>query len=256
MNIKNLVAASALAVVTATSGYAATAVNTPDAVLLGFRATGDASVGGNSFLFVGLNGFQTQSFAFNDQLVSQFGADWYSNGYIRWGVYGVNVNEDTDNDGNYINYGKTTVGSVTNSGLALADGNWEPNVVSASAVLDGIKGNLSVNGLSETTAGYSYGSLSGGDATSALGLASAFQGLISKRDPIVAEFDLSDVTSLDINRFLPNAEISDFGFYSIPGIVSIASSGQITVVPEPSTYALLGLGAVMALAAMRRSKRA
>jgi hypothetical protein len=255
MNIKNLVAASALAVVTATSGYAATAVDTPDAVLLGFRATADASVGANSFLFVGLNGFQTQSFAFNNQLVSQFGADWYSNGYIRWGVYGVNINEDTDNDGNYINYGKTTVGSVTNSGLALADGNWD-YVVPASTVLDGVKNNLVAAGLSETTGGYSYGSLTGGDAAPALGLASAFQGLISKRYPIVAEFDLSDVTSLDINRFLPNADINDFGFYSIPGIVSIASSGQISVVPEPSTYVLLGLGAVMALAAMRRSKRA
>jgi hypothetical protein len=255
MKIKNLFAASALAVVTATSGTAATAINTPDAVLLGFRATADAPAGASSYLFVGLNGLQTQSFAFNQQLAAQFGADWYSNGEIRWGVYGVNMSEDTDLDGN-LYYGRTTVGSVMNSGLSLADGNWD-YVVAASSVLDGVKLNLVTAGLSDTSAGYSYGVLSGADYASALGLAPAFQGLLSGRGgSYPGEFDLSAFTSLDINRFLPNGDYTGYGSYSIPGVLSVSSLGQITVVPEPSTYALLGLGAVMGLVAMRRAKRA
>ena len=255
MNLKNIIAVSALAVVSATGSYAATAITTPDALLLGFRATADATVGANTFLFVGLDGFQKQSFDFNSQLTSQFGADWSSNGYIRWGVYGVNVNEDVDINENPLNYGKTTVGSVSNSGLELADGNFN-YVIPASAALDTIKSNLVFSGLSDTTAGYSYGVLSGGDATTALGLAGSFAGIISNRSPFVGEYDLSEVRSLDINRFLPNAAFDGYGSYSIPGIVSVSSLGQITVVPEPSTYALLGLGALVALFAMRRAKRA
>jgi hypothetical protein len=252
MKFKNLIAGSAAAILTVASGFAVTPVNSPDSVLVGFRATADASVGANSYLFVGLNGLQTQSFAFNSQLVSQFGSDWYSNGYVRWGVYGVNSSEDTDNDGNYY-YGRTTVGSV--GSIGVADGNWD-YVVAASSVLDGIKGNLSANGLSETTAGYSYGSLTGGDVTAALGLAGAFQGLISSIGSYPGEFDLTQVQSLNVNRMLPNGDINAFGSQAVAGTLTVASDGTIALVPEPSTYALLGLGALIGLVAVRRSKKA
>jgi hypothetical protein len=260
MKIKNLIAASVVAVLAVTSGSAATAVNTPDAILLGFRATADATVGANTFLFVGLDGLQNQSFAFNQQLTTQFGSDWYSNGYIRWGVYGLNMSTGPNDDGFDANgnpiYGTTTVGSIANSGLALADGNWD-YVTAAGNLLDTTKNNLFAEGLSDTSGGYSFGVLTGGDATVALGLAPAFQGLLSGRGASYpGEFDLSVITSLDINRYLPNGTIDGFGSYSIPGIVSVSSVGQITVVPEPSTYALLGLGAVIGLVAKRRAKRA
>jgi hypothetical protein len=252
MNIRNLIAGSAAAILTVASGFAETPVNSPDSVLVGFRATADASVGANSFLFVGLNGLQAQSFAFNSQLVSQFGSDWYSNGNVRWGVYGVNASEDTDTDGNYY-YGRTTVGTV--GSIGLADGNWD-YVVAASSVLDGIKGNLAANVLLETTAGYSYGVLSGPDANSALGLASAFQGLIGSIASYPGEFDLSQVQSLNVNRILPNADFDGFGTQTVAGTLSVGSDGTIALVPEPSTYALLGVSALIGLVAIRRSKKA
>jgi hypothetical protein len=253
MKIRNLLAASALAVLTGSSAFAGTPVNSAEAVLLGFRATADAPAGASSYLFVGLNGLQTQSFAFNQQLTAQFGADWFSNGEIRWGVYGVNMSEDTDLDGNFY-YGRTTVGSVASIGLA--DGNWD-YVVAASSVLDGIKLNLSATGLSETSAGYSYGVLSGSDYASALGLAPAFRGLLSGAGGSYAgEFDLTQVQSLKMNRYLPNANYDGFGSHSAALNVQVGSNGQISVVPEPSTYALLGVGTLIALVAVRRSKKA
>jgi hypothetical protein len=252
MNIRNLIAGSAAAILTVASGFAATPVNSPDSVLVGFRANADATVGANTFLFVGLNGLQAQSFAFNSQLVSQFGSDWYSNGNVRWGVYGVNASEDTDNDGNYY-YGRTTVGTV--GSIGLADGNWS-YVVNASSVLDGVKSNLEFSGLLETTAGYSYSLLSGGDATTALGLASVFQGLIGSIGSYPVEFDLSQVQSLSVNRMLPNEGFDGFGTKTVAGTLSVSSDGTIALVPEPSTYALLGVSALVGLVAFRRSKKA
>ena len=259
MNIKKIIAVSALAVVTATGSYAATAVTTPNALLLGFRANADASVGANSFLFVGLDGFQNQSFQFDSQLTTQFGADWYTSGNIRWGIYGASLDTGVDDSGLDANgnpiYGVTTIGTAPNSGLGLADGNWD-YLIPAGNSLDGIKNNLQANGLAETSSGYSYGTLSGADATSALNLFPTFQGVIGVRTAATSEYDLSEVRSLDMSHFLPNASFDGYGSYSIPGVVSVSSLGQITVVPEPSTYALLGLGALVALVAMRRAKRA
>jgi hypothetical protein len=256
MKISKLALASAIALFSSFGAMAATAVSDPNAVLLGFRATADAATGANSFLFVGLNGFGSQSFDFSSQLSTQFGSNWFSNGNIRWGVYSVNVNEDTDGDGNYVNYGKTIVGSVTNSGIVLADGDFN-GVIPAAGVLDSIKINLGAAGISDTTGGYSYGVLSGADYTAASGLASAFQGLLGGQFiSYPGEFDLSQITSLDLNRFVPNSAVDAFGTYSIPGVVSVASSGQITVVPEPSTYALFGLGALLVVGAVRRARKA
>lgn len=238
---------------------AATAVNDPNAVLLGFRSTSDATIAtAGKFLFVGLNGTSTQTFDFSTALNSTFGTNWFNSGEIRWGVYGVTVDESQDAGNSYINYGKTVVGSVNNSGIVLADGDWN-GVISAAGVLDGIKINLASAGLTDTAGGYSYGTLSGGDYTSALGLASAFQSLLGGRSiSYPGEFDLSSVTSLDINFFAPNLSDAPASFdtFSIPGVVSVASNGQVTVVPEPSTYALFALGALIVLGAMRRSHKA
>ena len=256
MKISKLVIAGSFALFSTFGAMAATAVNDPNAVLIGFRATADAPVGANSYLFVGLNGLNSQTFNFNSQLTNQFGTNWYNNGYINWGLYGTTVDETQDSDGNYINYGRTVVGSVTNSGIVLGDGNWD-GVIPAAGVLDSIKNNLVAAGLNETTGGYSYGTLTGSDYTVALGTPSAFQTLLGGRlISYPGEFDLATITSLDLNQYLPNSNVDGFGIYSIPGVVSIASNGQITVVPEPSTYALFAVGALILGVSMRRARKA
>jgi hypothetical protein len=269
MIIKNLIATAALAAISLSSSFAATAVTAPESVLIGFRATADSvatnnASGANTFLFVGLDGLKNQSFNFKSQLDTQFGTNWYSNGYVYWGIYGLNTSLGVEVDGNPTGldangnrtYGVTTVGTTPGSGVGLADGYWDV-LTAAGSTMDSIRLNLDAAGLNQTAAGYSYGALSSeGDVAAALQLAPNFKDLLANSRIFDTVHDLSVVKSLDLSYFLPADTFASYESFSIPGVVSVSSLGEVTVVPEPSTYALLGLGAFMALIVMRRTKRA
>jgi hypothetical protein len=263
MKIKNLLSGLAVAGLTLASGLAATSVNTPDSVLLGFRNNGSDTnfvTGKDTYLFVGLNGLQRQTFNINQLMINQFGSDWYTSGVIRWGVYGANFVLD-ENSPTGVGPGTGTFVAGSSETLSLANGTWgDGNFPTFGETFNTLKSNLSgvssnatVGVGSSSGVEYTYGVISGQDYTAALNIPTQMSALLGGKS---GEFDLTVSTTLDINSYVPNETLDGYASHSIPGVLTVESSGLVTVVPEPSTYVLLGLGAVIGFVAMRRSKRA
>jgi hypothetical protein len=268
MNRLKFLAATAALVASSASAFAESSITDSQSVLLGFRSASvaDATVITNSanagkFLFVGLDGYNQQSdIQLSAILTSTFGTNWfYNGGDIKWGIFGASPFDYTDSD-TTARTGFAFFGAATNSGITLANADWDNGYQAYSSVIDTIKANLVAEGISTNAAGIRYGTLASGDVagtetqlTEKIGTLTGFAGPGTE---FPAFYNLSTVTSLEINFLTPNDDRNAFAAHDITGIATLDSTGKLVVAPEPSTYALMGLGAVMLFFVARRARKA
>jgi hypothetical protein len=217
-------------------------------IFIGFRATGGTGADKSYLLNLGnfadltiLKGGDTpvQLFSLSSQLSTIFGSDWYTRGDVQWGIFGMPDNKSvvyssTADEGNapakkaagalattYSNY--STMGSGYNS--TIANGTYDGSTVTTGVLGEGVvtgagSGTWAANTAAATDFGVYSATLEAGVSTNL-----ELWGVTASTQTKYTQYDLS-------------------------------SGGSLSVVPEPTTYALMGLGALLLIVAHRRKTAA
>ncbi|MCE9586894.1 MAG: PEP-CTERM sorting domain-containing protein [Verrucomicrobia bacterium] len=196
-----------------------------------------------------LSGFNLD-FSSASSIISQtYGASWFSSADVYWSVIGYNANTNV-----WVGKADAAGDLLTASGTritASGSGNQYSSIVSA------------VNNLMTTSTNgtATYANITSGDNTHQASVVdnseSSFNGYAGKASPWGA-FTTSVQTplatgGLDIQEWTKVG--TSYTNQSTIGMVT-QSGGVITVVPEPSTYALMGVGALLLIVAYRRKTEA
>jgi hypothetical protein len=229
-----------------TSANAQSSYTTGDS-LLAFRATGGAGQSLNVQIDVGNLSNLAGAFSFdltaaNSILSTTYGTNWASRNDLYWTIIGSD-----DNTAQLTLASATLPDPISLSGLATINGNVDGMATAASA-------GGATQGTIQDNLGASY-------AYSIYG--TGFSGSFSQLDtpPNTFGYFASSVGTLDATKgiYLLNADLNS----GVPlpttnvGTVSIAN-GVVTIaaVPEPSTYVLFGLGALVLGITLRRRANA
>jgi len=216
-------------------------------IFLGFRASGGTGAA-NSFVFnlgnfanltiVGNGGSPQQVVDLGSELTTVFGSDWYTRSQVKWGIFGMEssklpVYSSTSDD--------RANAPVTKS-LGQVAGAW--------SAYTGLGANYNQAIANGTSTGSSTGVLGDGVVTGT-GNNTWFKNIND-----AADFGIYNAT-------LEAGVATDLDFYSTTATsatkltqYNINSSGVVSVVPEPSTYFLFGLGALLMIVLYRRKANA
>ena len=248
---KTILAALAIAGFAAVNNAKAVTFATNDAVMFFYiqQSASSSTPGYNTNVAIDLGNLrgygvgQTSTFTYNDLSIvsSTFGTNWYNNADLFVGV----------------------IQATTSSALtSFADGQY--TAMQVNRIFS--KQNTVITQLRKGT----ISSINGSAATAMP---------INQGPGIAANYNLYDDPSqtIDPNQTYFNGYIGgqlgqsmigggqDIALYTYNatandgtqiGAVSISASGDVTVVPEPSTYALIGLGALLLVVAYRRKSNA
>jgi hypothetical protein len=238
---------------------AATLTYTQGDVLMGFFATGGAS-GTTSSYILNLGQFTTYRDALSTfnvsglgnvgaDLTATFGSDWNTSGNIVWGVIAAT--------GNTVDSGTNTVyaGSTSTGWTRLSNS----NQIAVNTALNGVQLNFAGR---TSTANSNVGLVEDDSEASPVWKDQANASLaFTKYDTTL----FNGLVSQNLNFYRMVKSGTDdgtgatTGLGSFEGYFAINGSGQISfnTVPEPSTYALLGLGlGALVLVRRFRSKQA
>jgi len=288
--MKNLLKTIAvLGLVTASTGGARAAAVVGD-LMLGFRLNGDAgtapSASDNILLidigalssFTGASGyFATGSYSLNlnPYLTAAFGANWNTNANLTFGIFGTSVANNVGPNGNpyttWISAEATGAGLSSNYAnigtLSITSGTVRTAVTAANTVYSGFNsalsryaGNSSVilapnvyltnqgvadaDGEVNTWAGVLYNG-AGANPNLFTGSALPYTQMGQNVTSLENYVDLRQLTNGSANT-------------SVLGSFSLGSNGTLTTVapvPEPSTYGILGAGALAGVALVRRRRK-
>jgi hypothetical protein len=213
-------------------------------IFIGFRASGGTGAA-NSFLlnlgnygtFPILNAGDTpvDLFDVGSELTTVFGSNWKTRGEVTWGIFGMSDSQlpvyssTSDNRAN---------GPVTKS-LGQVGGAW--------TAYTGMGNNYNSAIENGAYTGSSAGVLGDGVVTG-IGANTWYKNIQD-----AADFGIYNAT-------LEAGVAGDLDFYSTSATAAtklsqynISSGGVVSVVPEPSTYALFGFGALLLIVAYRRA---
>ena len=243
-----LAAAIAITGMTAFTSVQAQSTYTSGDALLFFRATGGTGSDKNiqidlGDLSAGLNAPYSIDLSASNSIVSAtFGNSWWTRNDVYWGVIGSS---------------ETTVSTV----VGLSSGN--ANVLSGSTVLTvdalaSISGSVAAMYTAGIQGGATQGTVSGhyysiygagysGSATMEDTAPVFFNQFSGSIGTVASTFQNSSIWAYTVQQsdpYAPNANVQT-------ATVSI-TGGTVSVVPEPSTYALIGFGALLLIVAYRR----
>jgi hypothetical protein len=216
-------------------------------IFLGFRASGGTGVG-NSFL-LNLGNYGTfpilnagaapvDLFDVGSELTTVFGADWKTRSQVTWGIFGMDPS-------------RLPVYSSTADNRAAAP------ATKSSGQLGGAASAYAGMGANYNTSILNGASIEG--STGVLG-----DGVVTGTGASTWWKNINDAADFGIyNTSLEASVAGDLEFYSTSASkatrltqFTISSGGMISVVPEPSTYALFGFGALLLIVAYRRKANA
>jgi hypothetical protein len=249
-----LLALAGLALIS--TGAHANQIYTDGDVFIGFRSTTSPNNGllfniGNISQFTNATTFANFSFGSSGtsgaDLAAQFGTNWYNDSTVTWGIFSAT--------GSYalLSKAESVNGTQSSAFAAVGSGHLTSLISGIQAVQTGYVGGTglataasnTVNAAYETgivNGTYYYGvNLSPDFSTGGLAAGSSIEGALSKR--------------LDLYYLTPNS-VAVLGGGNGASF-AIDSTGIISAVPEPSTYLLFGIGALLlAIAYRRRSSHA
>ena len=183
----------------------------------------------------------------NAALSDAFGADWFNNSQVYWSVIGY--------DGNYGENGSFYVGRPSNQPLLQTD------ILGSTALTEDQYYAISDKVLALTTA-HNAGAA---DLSSVIGSAgNTHQISVVDNSPVtfsgMADANFSTFTSAVYEQVIGGLSIQQFAYDGVSSFPTIDGAfarvtqlnGVVSVVPEPSTYALIGLGGMLLFIAYRR----
>jgi len=277
--ISSAALALAITAILGTSAHAAPPTYNPGDVIIGFQQTNssnDYEVDlGSASRFLGATSNLTFNLSVTD-LNSTFTSNWASNSatnLVQWGVIGAS-NKAVSGDlvlgswtlpANTLFYtkGELTPGTLTtapaekssslqgniNNNIAIFDGQF---AAPTSAQTAGSTASLQAIDL----AAGSSGSFDKENATSNFGIASGNAGSILQNSlsafdgPTNSVLDLYELTPTNADVTKPTTLLGEFSLSS--GGVLTFDAANVAAVPEPSTYALMGVGALLLVWRLRR----
>jgi hypothetical protein len=217
-------------------------------IFIGFRASGGTGAA-NSYL-LNLGNFGTfpilkagatpvELFDVGSSLATVFGNDWFTRGQVTWGIFGMTASA------------RVPVYSSTSDERAAT-----PVTVAF--------GGLSTPFSSYTGMGANYNAAIGNGAYTGTSAGVLGNGVVTGTGSGTWAFHIAKAADFDVyNSTLEAGVATDLEFYSTSATratkltqFDISSSGVISVVPEPSTYALFGFGALLLIVAYRRKANA
>ena len=214
-------------------------------IFLGFRSSGGTGAA-NSFLFnlgnfsnlaIVAEGASAQTVVdLGSELTTVFGADWKTRGQVTWGIFGMTPTT------------RVPVYSSTSDDRKSAPITRTFNQLATSyASYSGMGGFYNAAIANGASTGSSTGILGDGVVTGTG--ANTWAVNVAK----AADFDV-------YNQTLETGVATDLDFYSTTATsatkltqYTISSSGVVSAVPEPSTYALFGFAALLLIVAYRRA---
>jgi hypothetical protein len=207
-------------------------------LLLGFNADGGQGSSTNVVYNLGLaSSLGSLNVNLGGDLSNAYGSNWYSRTDLHWGVFGA---DDS----------KNIWASVVTGGTAwksLGNGNSVPKANLYGAGGNDYNGQIAVNNfntnapvavfenISDT---YSWSSFNPTGNAFGFTVGSINNGLLTG-----AQTDALDIYSMNTTRSTTGTLVTT---------LNLSSSGTVTAVPEPSTYALFGFGALLLLVVYRR----
>jgi hypothetical protein len=202
-------------------------------------------------------------------LSTTFGASWWTRSDLTWGVFGGNTAT------NFILSSATGAGALDlspNSGGYIDNDTRTQEVLSFSAV-NAQHGAGTTGSVSGTVGSFAYGVDAGNGTSFKTGSwgdqfdndganGNANGAFNNSTGPLgVAFYDGSSYTGLDVYNFVKANNLNWYSLANPSVTVGLDATGAITIastavaVPEPSTYALLGFGALLMVVAYRRSQQ-
>lgn len=265
MKLKNILLTAALAVVSIASANASMTYSNGD-MILGISQINNANslcyevnLGNiSSLLSLSAGSTLTWNLSTSD-IGSNFGAGWANDSTVSWGVAGIYSKTASLTVGDVI-YARNTswvtgdvqynVGSSTSTAAAqiynMVKGTGNDSFVSLTSTGDDAKG-----ALADSTSNYSWQKLSNAD-----GYGSADSNSFSALQMVVTSFDDTNSSSLGLYVIDPSAAKDSDA--TLVGNFTLGDDGTLTfaAVPEPSTYAMIGIGGLAMLRIMRRRRNA
>ena len=238
---------------------ATAATYTPGDALVFFRATGGIGSDKNVVIDVGnlfspFTGFTVNLSASNSILGSTYGANWWTRNDLYWGTIGSydgSTSLDTViglNAGNSSAVSSTTV--LDQSALSSISG-WVGNVANAAgqggATQTGVVTSLTATNYASIFANSYSGSVT--QADTAPNFWGNFSGSLGS---VASAFQSNSVWAYTLDYNSANLDPNANALKAITSITGGVVS--VTAGPEPSTYALMGLGAAVLFLAVRRRK--
>jgi len=193
-----------------------------------------------------------------------FGSDWYENSStagdnVQWGVFGA-ILAASNNTGLAQNTLFETIAEQTPGQLSSAPGEGSPS--SQQPQTSAFQSFSTTLGNGNDTANSDYGTfISNSSATSWSGenaSSSAFNGPVGIEQPTSGTYIGPTNSELDLWELIPSGGTGYNGNGTLLGSFTLDSSGNLdftsAAVPEPSTYAAIGLGAAFLLLFRRTRK--
>ena len=265
----SFLAAGALSV----SVQASLTTSSPD-LLLGFYSSSGAGVGKQVIFDLGsdipngqgqasylsgsfANRYSIDQSAAGSVLSTAFGSTWWTTPGLTWGLLGSDDNtydawisskvgtvQPGDGSGNAVQLGPDSLASVNGSyDNAIAGANTSPNYGTVSLT--------GTNAIGSSIISYGYFSSGAGLSGNYWQNLTAVQGTwFNSVDVNTAVSNNLTVSYYNFDKALNDGVVSP----QVIGGISI-TNGVITVVPEPSTYALMTLGLIAVIVVARRSRK-
>jgi len=230
--LSTVIALAGLAALTNAGAQVTNTIN-PGDLVLGFEATGGTGSSTNLIVDLGPeSGFSSINLNLNADLDTVYGTNWYSSGFVDYGLFSVDSSNTV-----YLTSTNTAFQRKVSGALATIISDFGA-VSSQYTGAYNTPGELLTTGVTEVSTN--------------VGAWSYYNPSTQPFATYNRSIEAGVGTSLTLYSMTVAAHATPASFGTSVGQINVASDGVISAVPEPSSYALFGFGALLLVIAYRR----